>query len=667
MKTRKIFLLFLITVLLCLLTCKKPEKQMLVSTGTVTNILTTTADVSGKILDLGEGATQFGHCYSKTTNPTTSGLKTVYSSPSMGGFTSSLESLEPATKYYVKAYLSKGQDVVYGDEINFTTASSALPELTTTITSTITKTSAVSGGNITNQGGTPVTARGVCWSLATGPTADLTTKTVNGSGTGVFTSNLTGLANGTVYYVRAYATNSAGTAYGNEISFMTYDIVPILTTEPVSSITATSAVGNGNILHNGDASVTARGMCWSTSHNPSLADSWSVNGSGTGPFTSSITSLNPGTLYYVRAYATNSFGTGYGNEVTFTTLSPPNAATTLPSLITTVRANLNGIVNAKNNSTVVTFEYGLTMGYGSLKTADQSPVTGNSDTPVSATLTGLTPGTTYHYRIKAVSSQGTTYGDDVQFSTVPATITDIDGNIYHTVSINTQIWLLENLKVTHFNNNESAGYFSYNNVVLQPIISAFQTLIEAGIGGLTLSQAQSSGYISALQKTQLEDAAIAIGISNVTSKTIQQLHDEVFSISNNTISYGFLYDWVVVTDTRKLCPVGWHVPSDAEWTVLTDYLGGMVVAGGKLKETGTTHWQTPNTGATNEYGFTALPAGEIPNGGSFINIGIDGFWWSAASFSTDNAWIRSLNYNSGEVSRTNESKANLLSVRCLKD
>jgi hypothetical protein len=513
MKAKKLFLIILLPGFLCLTTCKKVEKQMLVSTGTVTNILTTTADVSGNILDLGEGATQFGHCYSKTTNPTTSGSKTVYSSPSMGSFTSSLEGLEAGTKYYVKAYLSRGQDIVYGDEINFTTASAALPELTTTIISAITKTSAVSGGNITNQGGTPVTARGVCWSLATGPTADLTTKTVNGSGTGVFTSNLTGLANGNVYYVRAYATNSGGTAYGNEISFMTYDIVPTLTTEPVSSITATSAVGNGNIIYNGDASVTARGMCWSTSHNPSLADLWSVNGSGIGPFTSNITSLNPGTLYYVKAYATNSYGTGYGNEVTFTTLNPPNAATTLPSLITTVRANLNGIVNAKNNSTVVTFEYGLTMGYGSSKTADQSPVAGNSDTPASVTLTGLTPGTTYHYRIKAVSSQGTTYGDDVQFSTVPATIKDYDDNVYNVISVGAQVWFAENLRVLHYLNGEPATGISYKQQI-DMLASNLQTIIDIGAGDFTLDQAVGAGIISAPAKAQIETALIAFGITN---------------------------------------------------------------------------------------------------------------------------------------------------------
>jgi uncharacterized protein (TIGR02145 family) len=666
MKTNKLILFFLISGLLFLMTCKKVEKEMMVTTGSVTEIMITTAKVSGNILDLGEGATQHGHCFSKTTSPTISGMKTTLGVPDkLSEYLSLLENLEPATTYYVKAYISKGSEVVYGSEINFTTKSDAKPFLTTTDISALTKNSATSGGNITNEGGTPVTARGVCWSQATAPTADLPTKTINGTGTGVFTGNLTGLANGTVYYVRAYATNSAGTAYGNEISFMTYDVVPTLTTATVTSITSNSAVGGGNIIYNGDASVTSRGVCWSTSHNPSLADSWNSNGSGIGAYPCNLDGLNPGTTYYVRAYATNSYGTGYGNEVSLTTLQPPAVITTPASSIITVGATLNGMVNALNYSTVVTFEYGLNTSYGNSKTADQSPVVGNTDTPVSTKITGLSQGTTYHYRVKAVSSQGTTYGDDINFSTVPATITDIDGNVYHTVSINSQVWLVENLLVKHFNNNESLSYISINDNVT-PVTSWLSALISGGAGSLTLDQAVAMAIISAAQRDAVISAATNLGISNANTMTIAQLY-AAFSSFIVPQSYGFLYYWGSVTDARKVCPAGWHVPSDAEWTALSDYLGGETLAGGKLKETGTTNWMPPNTGATNESGFTALPSGKVTSSGIYGSFHNDGFWWSATSFSTDNAWIRSLNYNSGGVLRTNENKTNGYSVRCIKD
>ena len=126
------------------------------------------------------------------------------------------------------------------------------------------------------------------------------------------------------YYVRAYATNSVGTAYGNEVSFTTINNttqLPTVTTSSVSNVTETSATCGGNVTSNGGSNVTARGVCWSTSHNPTTSNSHTINGSDTGSFTSNITGLTAGTTYYVRAYATNSVGTAYGNEVSFTTIA----------------------------------------------------------------------------------------------------------------------------------------------------------------------------------------------------------------------------------------------------------------------------------------------------------------------------------------------------------
>ena len=197
-----------------------------------------------------------------------------------------------------------------------------LPKITTGIISNITNISAFAIAEITSDGGASVKARGVCWSTNQNPTiADNITN--NGTGSGSFTSSLSSLNSNTTYYVRAYATNSVGTAYGNQINFTTTNIsgsLSTLTTASASGIANNSAISGGNITSDGGASVTARGVCWSTNQNPTIADNITNNGTGSGSFTSSLSSLNANTTYYARAYATNGLGTAYGNQINFTTL-----------------------------------------------------------------------------------------------------------------------------------------------------------------------------------------------------------------------------------------------------------------------------------------------------------------------------------------------------------
>ena len=193
--------------------------------------------------------------------------------------------------------------------------------ITTNTVTNNTGISAVCGGNILSAGGANITSRGICWSTSPNPTiAD--NKTIDGSGIGSFTSNLTGLISGTTYHIRAYATNSAGTAYGNEVSFTSLAILPTLTTTSATAITSTTATSGGNITSNVGTAVIARGVCWSTTANPTVAlNTKTTDGTGIGSFVSNITGLTAGTTYYVRAYATNNAGTAYGNEVSFTTSS----------------------------------------------------------------------------------------------------------------------------------------------------------------------------------------------------------------------------------------------------------------------------------------------------------------------------------------------------------
>lgn len=196
-----------------------------------------------------------------------------------------------------------------------------LPVLTTTNASNIILIGASSGGNITSDGGADIITRGVVWSTIQSPTIALSTKTVDGTGTGSFTSSITGLTPNTTYYVRAYATNSVGTSYGNEINFTTSSIqLPVLTTTAISNIGQTTSTSGGTISSDGGGAITERGVVWSTSQNPTVALSTkTTDGSGIGAFTSNITNLSPNTQYYIRAYATNSAGTAYGNELSFTT------------------------------------------------------------------------------------------------------------------------------------------------------------------------------------------------------------------------------------------------------------------------------------------------------------------------------------------------------------
>ncbi len=198
-----------------------------------------------------------------------------------------------------------------------------LATVTTASVTNISTATATCGGNITNDGGGAITARGVCWSIANPPTVS-DSITLDGTGSGAYTSAITGLIAGSRYFIRAYATNSAGSAYGAVDSFTTLSslTVPIVTTDSVTTILATNARSGGNVTFWGGVPVTARGVCWNTTGNPTTADRKTVNGSGTGTFTSQLGGLALGTTYYVRAYATNSVGTGYGNQRTFVTPPP---------------------------------------------------------------------------------------------------------------------------------------------------------------------------------------------------------------------------------------------------------------------------------------------------------------------------------------------------------
>ena len=224
--------------------------------------------------------------------------------------------------YYVRAYAINEKGTAYGEEKSFTTTAITVPTVITSSVNNISYTSATIDGTVTDDGGATVTERGVVYSTTPNPTTS-NSKVVSGSGKGSFTCNLSNLQDGVTYYVRAFAVNQKGTAYGEEKSFTTKAIIlPTVTTSPATNILYTSAIVGGNVTDDGGATITERGVVYSTTPNPTTSNSKVVSGSGKGSFTCNLSNLQDGVTYYVRAYAVNQKGTSYGEEKSFKTLLP---------------------------------------------------------------------------------------------------------------------------------------------------------------------------------------------------------------------------------------------------------------------------------------------------------------------------------------------------------
>ena len=291
------------------------------ATSQTLNIKSDAATVVGFVVAQGEGLIEKGICYNTAPVPTTSNTKVAYAgTATTATFNVTLPGLVYATKYYARAYATTASGTVYGEEVNFTTLP-VVPTVTTAALTAITGNAAAGGGNVTVSGGAEVTVRGICFSSTNLTPTVADTKTSDSKGTGAFTSALTSLKGNTTYYVRAYATNSAGTAYGAVVSFKTLVDLPVVTTTDVTAISKTGALSGGAVTYDGGGTVTARGLAWGTSANPTIAGTKIDGGTGLGAFVSTLTALQKFTTYHVRAYATNSVGTAYGADIQFTTLA----------------------------------------------------------------------------------------------------------------------------------------------------------------------------------------------------------------------------------------------------------------------------------------------------------------------------------------------------------
>lgn len=234
-------------------------------------------------------------------------------------------------------------------------------------------------------------------------------------------------------------------------------------------------------------------------------------------------------------------------------------------------------------------------------------------------LTGLAANTTYYARAYATNLTGTGYGNVIAFTTLsapPEKPIDQDGHTFDTVKIGSQVWMKENLRVTHYQNGDAIQNVTDNSKW-----------------------------------------------SKLTTGAYCNYNNDV----NNSKIYGRLYSWKAVKDNRKICPKGWHVPSDSEWWALVDNLGGDKIAGGRLKSTGTSHWKNPNLGATNASGFTALPGGYRYQDGVFLSLNYGGGWWTSTEAISTNGWYRYLFYDDIGVTRSYYNDKLAFSVRCVKD
>ena len=395
-----------------------------VTTTSATSVTETSAVTGGNVTSDGNASvTERGVVYATTQNPTTANTK-VASGNGTGSFVCNLNGLQPNTKYYVRAYAINGKGTAYGEEISFTTLKQVvLPTVTTTSATSVTETSAVTGGNVTSDGNASVTERGVVYATTQNPTT-ANTKVASGNGTGSFVCNLSGLQPNTKYYVRAYAINSKGTAYGEEITFITNKSIslPIVTTAAASSVTETSAVTGGNVTSDGNASVTERGVVYATTQNPTTANTKVASGSGIGSFVCNLSGLQPNTKYYVRAYAINSKGTAYGEEITFITnksISLPIVTTAAVTSVTETSAVTGGNVTSDGNASVT--ERGV------VYSTNPNPVITNLSNTIrpcgsgtgefTYTITGLQANTKYYVRAYAKNDAGTAYGEEISFTT----------------------------------------------------------------------------------------------------------------------------------------------------------------------------------------------------------------------------------------------------------
>ena len=505
------------------------------------------------------------------------------------------------------------------------------PSLTTKTITEITTTSAISGGEVSDDGGASIISKGVCWNTSDKPVIT-NFKTTDGGGSGSFMSNITLLIPNTTYFVRAYATNSTGISYGSTVTFKTLGDKPTPVSVNATDILTTSATLNGTVNPNSLSTTVSFEYGLTTAYgSTSNAVQSPLNGSVINNVTLALTGLNPGKLYHFRIKAENSLGISYSDDMSFTTLGGiPQVVSLKTSNTMMYTATISGSVNPNYFSTAIIFEWGTTTSYGNTITYSQNPLVGGASQNVSVNLTGLAQATIYHFRIKAENELGIRLSEDFSFITL-GPVTDVDGNVYQVITYGTQVWMSANLATTKYNNG--------NDI---PLISD-----PTGWGSLT-----TPGYC---WYSNDKDANKAI--------------------------YGALYNFYSV-NTGRLCPTGWHVPTNNEWAVLINYLTangfGYEGSGNDIAKSlsSVLYWQdfsTPgvvgnNQTSNNTSGFSAVPSGgRGAIDGLFGGIGFSTVFWTSTPASLNAGVEEAISYSFSTVIEGNGENRAGCSVRCLND
>jgi hypothetical protein len=400
------------------------------------NVTAETATIGGNITaDGGTAITERGIIYSTSPNPISSGTKVTATSNSTGSFSITLSGLQDGTQYFYCAYATNAKGINYGSITNFTTVAYLKPTISTLAAGSITGNSAILNGNISSDGGTAITERGFFYGTATNPQTTGTKLIMQDMGTGNFSTSVSDLKAGTMYYFVAYAATSKGIVYGTQANFKTATTLPVILTTQITSITQSTATAGGNVTSDGGLAITQRGVCFSTSQNPTTANSKIIAIGTTGEFTCNLSGLNVATKYYVRAFATNSLGTTYGSEVSFTT-SPaiPTVTTATISNITQTTATCGGNVTSDGSATIT--ERGVCYSTNPNTTIGNNKITVTGTTGTfTADLSGLTANTKYYVRAYAINSAGIGYGSESSFTTdykSPLVITEATNNLGQT-------------------------------------------------------------------------------------------------------------------------------------------------------------------------------------------------------------------------------------------
>lgn len=617
--------------------CEKKPVVPVLTTRAVTDITTTTAVSGGEITNDGGAAIIVkGICWNTSEEPTIENNNSTESSTS-AIFSSSLSNLAPGTTYYVRAYATNSAGTGYGESVTFKTMGDK-PVAQAKSVSNITINSATLTGSVNpNLLSTAVSFE---WgtSINYGNTILAPGSPASGSASSDFSADLTGLAPGTTYHFRVKAINGLGTTNSDDMQFTTLGKAPSVTNQNADNITVNASTITGSVNPNHLSTTvtvewgtsTSYGSIFSYTQNPLTGDT-PVN------ITAELTGLSPGTTYHCRISATNALGTSRGNDLIFKTLGDlPSVQTVQSSNLQYTSATIKGSVNPNYFSTTISIEWGTTTGYGNIITASPGILTGKDFVAVSADLTGLVQGTTYHFRITAANELGTTNSADLTFTTL-APITDIEGNVYNIRTIGTQVWMTENLKTAKYNNGDLIGTTS----------------------------------------------PLTKDISGETTPKYQWAYE---GNEANVETYGRLYTGYAVTDPRKVCPSGWHIPSDDEWTTLTDYLInngygyqgsgddiGKSIAAKSLWAYNSTPGNVGNDLAgNNSSGFSALPAGYRSNDDNvealFVGLNWLCSWWSSTDLTDKLAWQRLMQNQFSNVTRSYfGGKRNGISVRCIKD